>query len=187
VSRLFAAIFLLSFPLVAQSQTLSGRAVERFYGSAFLGWQTVSVNDSSFDARMANAAFGVWLWEGIGLEAEFGTSFTDDSIADLRLDVPTQLMLNLRLESPPTSGYAAYVQLGAARTEIDSRYTTNTTTVGRAGLTSSLTGAHLGIGMLLHINRWLVADAGYSRLIYEDESGVNLFRFGLRFTPGRLR
>lgn len=187
MSRLFLAIFLLIFPVLASSQTLSGRSVERFYGSAFLGWQTVSVNNSSFDARMGNAAIGVWLWEGIGLEAEFGASFTDDTISGLRLDVPSQQMLNLRLEGPPTSGYAAFVQLGAARTEIDSRFTTNSAVAGRGGLSSSLTGVHLGIGMVLHINRWLVADAGYSRLIYEDESGVNLFRFGLRFSPGRLR
>ncbi len=184
--RILAVILLFCVPMLAQSQTLSGRASERFYGAAFLGWQTVSVNDSSFEARMANATAGVWLWEGIGLEGEVGASFTDDTVSGLRLDVPSQAMLNLRLESPPTDSYSAYVQLGLTRTEIDSRFTTDAAAVGRSSITSSLSGVHLGIGMVLHINRWLVADAGYSRLVYEDESGVNLFRFGLRFTPGRL-
>ena len=95
-------------------------------------------------------------------------------------------MLNLRLESPPADGYSAYVQFGAARTEVDSRFTTNTAGAARSNITSSLTGFHFGIGLVLHINGWLAADAGVSRLSYEDDSGVNLFRIGLRFTPARL-
>jgi hypothetical protein len=185
--RFFAVITLLCIPIVAQSQSPAERAAERFYASAFLGWQTVTINDASFDSRMAQAGLGVWLWEGIGLEGEFGGSFTDDTVSGLKLDVPAQTMVNLRLESPPSDGYSAFVQLGLARTEVDSRYTTNATAPGRGTLTSSLSGVHLGIGLVLHLNRWLAADAGYSRLIYEDDSGVNLFRFGVRVTPGRFR
>lgn len=187
MKRFFAVIFLLCIPILAQSQSPTARAAERFYASAFLGWQTATINDSSFESRMAQASLGVWLWDGIGLEGEWGASLTDDSISGLTLDVPSQVMLNLRLESPPSDGYAAFVQLGMARTEVDSRFSTNSAAAGRGAVTSSLSGVHLGIGLVLHINRWLVADTGYSRLIYEDDSGVNLFRFGVRVTPGRFR
>jgi opacity protein-like surface antigen len=173
--------------VAGQAQTLSGNAAERFYGSVFLGWQSTSIDGSSFDTRLANVAGGVWLWEGIGVEAEFGFGYSEDSISGLRLEIPAQTMVNLRLESPPTSGYSAFVQAGVAHTEIDSRFATNTTAAGRGSLSSSLTGYHVGVGLALQVNRWLIADAGYSRLLYEDDSGVNLFRLGVRIFPGRVR
>ena len=184
--RILAVIFFLCLPILAQGQNLRVRPLERFYGTVVLGGQTVSVSDSSFEAGIGSLAAGVWLWDGIALEGELGTGFSDDRIFGLRLDVPLQFTLNLRLESPPADGYSAYVQFGVARTEIDSRFTTNTAAEARSTVISSLNGGHFGIGMVLHINQWLAADAGVSRLIYEDDSGVNLFRIGLRFTPARL-
>lgn len=185
--RISLVLLVLCVPLVGQAQTLSGKAAERFYGSVFLGWQSTSIDGSSFDTRLANVAGGLWLWEGIGVEAEFGFGYSDDTISGLRLEVPVQTTLNLRLESPPTGGYSAFVQAGFAHTEIDSRFTTNTAAAGRGSLSSSLTGFHAGVGLALHVNRWLVADAGFSRLLYEDDSGVNLFRLGVRISPGRMR
>ena len=183
--RILAVIFLLCLPILAQGQNLRVRPLERLYGTVVVGGQTVSINDSTFETIIGGVGAGVWLWEGIALEGELATSFSDDRISALRLDVPLQFTLNLRLESPPADGYSAYVQFGVARTEIDSRFTANTLAAPQSTLNSSLNGGHFGIGMVLHINRWLAADAGVSRLIYEDDSGVNLFRIGLRLTPAR--
>lgn len=188
VRRLSAHILIISMllwcvPVVAQQKISNASAADRLYVAASLDWQTVAVEDASFEPRLATAAVGFWMWEGIGLEAEFGTSYFEDSFSSLKLDVPTQAAMGLRLESPPAQGYSAYIQLGVARTEIKSRYTT---TPGSASKTT-LSGPRFGIGLMMHFNRWLSVDAGFTRLVYEDEARVNLFRLGLRFSPGRLR
>lgn len=188
--RLFAllsVLHLLYIPIVAHSQTATDRVLERFYIMGALDFQNVNVNDSSFDQKLAGFAAGVWLWEGISLEGEITSSYADDSISGLNLDVPLQTSISVRFESPPSSGVSAFIQLGLAHTEIESRFATNSLDAAGGLITTSLTGPRGSIGLVLPINRWLAAEAGITRLIYEDDADVSLFRLALRFTPWLLR
>jgi len=183
--RFLVTCLLFCLPMAVHSQTRTDRILEQFYVTGLLDFQNVTVENGSFDQTLAGVSVGYWLWDGIGVEGELTGGFSDDSIFGLTLDVPVQASVNVRLESPPSGGLSAFFQFGFAHTEIESRISA---TASAGGLvTTSLTGPRAGIGLALKINRWLVAEAGFSGLFYDDDADSTLFRLGLRFSPGRLR
>ena len=98
----------------------------------------------------------------------------DDSVGSLDLDFDSGFGVNLRLESQPVSGFAAYAVFGYVRSSFD---------VSVDGFNSSITlpGGRLSFGMTYLINRYLHVDAGFSHHDYDGDTRINSFRLGLRY------
>ena len=150
----------------------------RVYLSGFAERQSFGgVAGTDFDTAVASAALGIWVRNGIGLEAEIGTGVIDDSVGTLDLDVNSQLALNLRLESPPVERVAAYFLFSFIRSDFDLQVPDGSTS-------SSLSGFRAAAGFTLMINRRLDVDVAFTNQDFDDDLRTNSFRFGLRFGLG---
>ncbi len=147
------------------------------YASVFADYQSIGIANAEIQTPVLTGVIGVWGWPGIGIEAELGKGVTEGDINNLALDVHSLTGFNLRLESPPSDGVAAYVLFGLSRTNLDSAFTAGF--VGKKK--NSLSGGRAAIGLTLRAARGLVVDASFSHHDYDDEIRINSFRLGLRY------
>ena len=162
-------------PLGASAQSIQtppGLYFSGFVDRHSLGNETETA--SEIRPLVGSAVIGYWVRKGIGLELEAGVGLTDDSVADLDVDFNSEFAANLRLESPPRSGIAAYALFGYVRTSYD-------TSVNGFDSTITLPGGRIAFGLTFLLNSQLHVDAGFSHHDYDDDTRVNSFRIGMRF------
>lgn len=147
------------------------------YASVFVDYQSIGIADGEIQTPVLTGVIGVWGWPGIGVEAELGRGLKEGDINNLALDVHSLSGLNLRFESPPTDGVAAYALFGLSRSNLDSTFTSG---VG-GKKKNALRGARAAFGLTLRASSRFVVDASFSHHDYDDEVRINTFRLGLRY------
>lgn len=183
-SRLFCTLLLVLLPALGNAAPWRGLSVLQgegtgvpLYGSVFIDRQAIGISDSRFNSPLVSAAGGWWFRPGIAAEVEFGRSLSDDSLNDLSLEVFSLMSVNLRLESPPTSGVAAYALFGFSRTNINSSF--GGTVNNRKK--SAFRGARAALGLTVRLAPRLILDGAFTHHEYDDDIGINSFRVGLRY------
>ncbi len=166
---LFLLLLVLPAATVAQTQNL--------YFAASADRQTFGVANSEFTTYVGALSIGYWVMAGVGVELEVGTGLSDDTINTLDLSVTSMLAVNLRLESPPLDDVSAYVLFGASAMALDSGFRD----VANSSDDHAFTGIRGAIGLSLKLTPQLRLDGGFTRHQYDDEIGVNSFRFGVRW------
>ncbi len=148
-----------------------------WYVSGFVDRQSLALENTKVRPVVASASVGLWLLEGIGGEIEIGAGMSDDSANNLEFDVASQASFNLRFESAPINGVAAYASFGLTRSAFDTRFTS----VSASALKQSFRGFRGVFGLVVPLSpRWAV-DAAFTRHEYDDSVGVNSFRIGMRY------
>ncbi len=163
----------------AMARDTSHPGLPNTYISAFLDRHSLGLNDNNVELKpvVASAAVGYWLRNGIGVELEAGFGVADDSVGSLDVDFASKLGVNLRLESPAVSRFAAYALVGYVRTSYDATANDVSTSV-------SLPGGRLVAGMTYILAPKLVLDAAFTHHDYDQEVRINSFRLGVRFDLG---
>lgn len=133
------------------------------------------------EPMVVSGVVGAWLRPGIAIEAELGFGVRDDTIGALEVDVASQLAISMRLESPPSSGVAAYFAFGAVQSELD----VNDQTATNDSL--SLSGGRILLGLTYQLTPSSVIDLGLQHQNYEGDVHSNAFRIGVRFDVERRR
>lgn len=161
----------------ASAQTL--QPVPNVYLSAFIDRHKLGVIESTAQLKpvIATASVGYWVFDGVGLELEAGFGLANDSVRNLDVDFGSKLGANLRLESPPVEGFAAYALFGYVRTSYD-------TNVAGSRSSIALPGGRLAFGMTYAIRPQLLLDAAFSHHDYDSDTRINSFRFGVRYDLG---
>lgn len=112
LQQIFALITLIGLPIFAQAEVET-------YGGLDAQFGLIDINGESFNPVIGRLNGGLWLREGIGLEAMLGAALSDDSSGSLTVDVPNLLALSIRFQSPEDMHTKAYILLGYARYELD--------------------------------------------------------------------
>jgi|GEM_PF-6379619 len=161
-------------PVGASAQI--SQSFPNFYFSGFFDRLSLGEEETAGDIEplAVTGALGYWVLEGVGLELEAGFGVTDDSIRNLDADLRSEFALNLRLESPPTRGLAAYVLAGYVRTSYE-------LSVDDFSSTINLPGGRIAAGLTYLVNPFIHIDAGVAHHNYADDTRVNSFRIGLRY------
>lgn len=144
----------------------------------------VNIADVDFYPRLAKGALGVFLWRGVGLEAqgELTTQEDMDNDSGIYADTAGYESLVLRLQSPFDSGWAAYVTMGYARFDLQ--------TYQKAPLLvnfeESLKSGVAGIGFEKQIGFYprLSYALSYEHVFDDELVSVKAFNFSYRFAFG---
>ena len=147
-----------------------------WYASGYIDRQSLSLENVKVRPVVASASAGVWWFEGIGSEIELGVGMSDDSANNLEFDVSSQISLNLRFESDPINGVAAYALFGLTRSAFESRFTS----VADSAQNRDFRGFRGVFGLVFPLSQRWAVDAAFSRHEYDDGVGMNGFRIGVR-------
>lgn len=176
IIKIFAGLLTL-MATGASAQNL--QPIPNVYLSAFIDRHTLGVIESTAQLKpvIATGSVGYWVFDGVGLELEAGFGLANDSVRNLDVDFGSKLGANLRLESPPVEGFAAYALFGYVRTS----YNTN---AGGSKSSIVLPGGRLALGMTYALRSQVVLDAAFSHHDYDSDTRINSFRFGIRYDFG---
>jgi hypothetical protein len=110
--QLLTPALLLALPFLALADT-------KFYGGLDAQYGLMDINGEAFNPVLGRLNGGLWLREGVGIEAMLGATLNDDSNGSLNIDVPSLQSVSLRLQSPEDMHTKAYMLFGYARYELE--------------------------------------------------------------------
>lgn len=153
------------------------------YASAHLERQSISLSSEKFEPLAASAVLGAWIYEGIGVELEFGTGLQDDDVATLALETGSHVAAGIRFESRPVGGVAAYALFSTSNVSVDSRFTSGNT----ANDERTFSGVRAVFGLTFMVRPRLVVDTAFFHQAYDNDFDINGFRVGARYLLNDVR
>jgi len=144
----------------------------------------VRIADVDFYPGMGRAALGVFLWRGVGFEAEGGFSNREDEDADSGIFANTDSYksLALRLQSPFENEWAAYVTLGYAKFDLETYQKAPLFISFQEELKSGYASA--GFEKQVHFYPRLSYALSYEHLFDDDLVEIKALSFSYRFAFG---
>lgn len=163
--------------------SFSGRKVDalELFASASVSGIDLEIADVSFDPKLARASVGVFFWKGVGFEfqGDFWNEKGDLSEIGLTSEVSKFQAAYLRLQSPTTEAYSAYVNLGYTELMV----LTYPTLLPVSATEEELSSPSFAIGFQKFLNRFpnLAYSLAYE-VIYKDERiNMSALTFGYSY------
>lgn len=145
----------------------------------------VNVANVDFYPKLTKGALGVFLWQGVGLEAqgELMTQEDMDKDSDIYADTAGYESLVLRLQSPFDSGWAAYVTMGYARFDLQTYQKAPLLVSFEESLKSGIAG--IGFEKQIGFYPRLSYALSYEHVFDDELVSVRAFNFSYRFAFGK--
>jgi len=97
----------------------STHTVLALYAGANAGYHQVYIAGEKFYPASLRLHGGVWLWKGIGVEADIAAGITDDKSNRLTIDMPLTTSVYGRFQTTPDYGTITYLLLGYTSVELE--------------------------------------------------------------------
>ncbi len=175
------ALILLIFCLSAPAMSKAALTTAPYAGAA-LERQTISIDTNDFDSGLLLLHAGVWIWEGIGLELELGTSIFDDTQNAVSVEHKSLLRYGIRLQTPATpNNTLLYVLLSGASSKLNMQ-------TGGDGVPgkSRFSGYHAGVGLATQLSAKVQLDLSYNNYQVDESIDITGIRLNVEYSFGAI-
>ena len=148
------------------------------------GVESLSSTIDSVEFRSTRMLFhtGLWIAEGIGIEAELGSNISSDVEHSLALEYSSIMRYGIRLRSPAAiSKISIYVLLGRASSTINLQNQDSSLEINK-----EVSGYHGGIGFATKISNRLQIDMSYNGYNFHENYDISGIRLTAEYTFGNI-